>query len=315
VRAGVEAEPNVLHMYLYTSDRGSDQGLLRKIMKLECHNDPSVLVVDFDCLMHQAQLAIKDGLVLIDRHLDRAACEFKYFSSIAKIINCWRESARSVFVQWINAHGNVSALACARKVPPRAVSGRWGSMSSAESFLLAAGGDLIVPVLTAVLTKTIAKSVKPIHDDNSAAATNDPDELRVEEQQAYSAKMGRWRRDVLQTIACRFFWAIVASVHFCREPYDHFLRWLQVPLDQEARLEHGGHLAQLQAHKAQAITDEFVERFQPCEVFDNICDQAGDHRQMCLAMSLELLLNHFSQFHRRVSKPLRMQHGRINLSN
>jgi len=45
-----------------------------------------------DCLMHQSQLIMKSGLTLCDVILHAAGFEYKYFSSLAKIVNIWRES-------------------------------------------------------------------------------------------------------------------------------------------------------------------------------------------------------------------------------
>lgn len=57
----------------------------------------------------------------------------KYFTSIAKILNCWREHARAIFAIWKLKYGAISALRYAKNVPPKCCSGRWGSVTESEA--------------------------------------------------------------------------------------------------------------------------------------------------------------------------------------
>jgi len=61
-----------------------------------------------------------------------------HYSSIAKIINVWRSSGNAFKIRraYCLKTGNAKAL---KRLPPRPLKGRWGSIASAEDFILEAG--------------------------------------------------------------------------------------------------------------------------------------------------------------------------------
>lgn len=60
-------------------------------------------------------------------------------------MNTWRASghAKKIVDAWIQMHGSSTAP---RRLPPRALRGRWGSCELAEEFLLACGMDKLPKV-------------------------------------------------------------------------------------------------------------------------------------------------------------------------
>ena len=65
-----------------------------------------------------------------------------HYSNVAKIVNCWRASgaASKIRKEYLKQYGKEASKAVAR-LPPRALTGRWGSVTTAEEFILKAGMD------------------------------------------------------------------------------------------------------------------------------------------------------------------------------
>eukprot|EP00959_Pyramimonas_sp_CCMP1952_P035115 735260-Pyramimonas_sp.AAC.1 len=88
------------------------------------------------------QLTVKSGLKVIDRWLARQYRTWRHCPVCAKIVHCWRDYSSKVFKSWIDIHGAPDAMTHAKRPPPKAVSGRWGSFSAVEKRLLATEGRL-----------------------------------------------------------------------------------------------------------------------------------------------------------------------------
>ena len=145
-------EPNagVIEIFAYTSDRGSDQAKVRKVMNVEVLQSPSRLFVDSDCMMHASQLSFRSTLSALDTWLADSGRSWRFFSSLAKLSNLWRERARAVFkagrelfgIDWATDHVRVMVPAC--------ISGRWGSVAAVEDYFLKADLDRVRAILRAV---------------------------------------------------------------------------------------------------------------------------------------------------------------------
>lgn len=64
-----------------------------------------------------------------------------YWSILAKTINVWRTPgfAKSLHAAWLRLFGKDRAHIVAGRLPQRALTGRWGSGTASENFLLKAG--------------------------------------------------------------------------------------------------------------------------------------------------------------------------------
>ena len=58
--------------------------------------------------------------------------KWKYYSSVAKLMNCWRDRASSFFAAYVTLWGAEAAVRAAKKVPAKCIAGRWGSMMHSE---------------------------------------------------------------------------------------------------------------------------------------------------------------------------------------
>lgn len=138
-------------VWLYSSDAGPDQKSMRN-NNMRADLGPGEALVDCDCLMHQAQLATKSSLTLIDLYLAGSFKKgWKYFATVSKLSHLWRAEARRVFTTWVTCLGTVSAVKHARTLPPKPIPGRWGTITRSEQGLFGAGVQSLAVLEQAVL--------------------------------------------------------------------------------------------------------------------------------------------------------------------
>ncbi len=181
-----EATPkSMVRSFLYTSDGGSDQQKFKKIAAALLSKNPNVFFISFSCLMHSAQLIVKTGFLVIDawmkRHLgpddsgeaasDAAAP--KYFSTIAKISLTWRDRAKAIYKVWSRLFGDESAYLHCRKICPKCVAGRWGSIEAVEEFLL----ERQTAKTVQVLPEAFGLQIKTRLRSTSATSTSSPSDV------------------------------------------------------------------------------------------------------------------------------------------
>ena len=148
LRSAVAAPRQNLRLFLYGSDAGPDQRSLRCTLIPACLQlADSDVGFDDNCNMHQGHLAIKAQLETIDWYLVSWNCSWRYFSAIAKICHLWRDNGRAIFQLWVLKHGPVSAMKFARRLPPKPIAGRWGTLSLCEKRTLSAPASVLCDVL------------------------------------------------------------------------------------------------------------------------------------------------------------------------
>ena len=117
------------HAYIYTSDAGPDQigcrGIIKQIVHMHMSESSTSYFFDNDCLKHQLQLVVKGLLIHSDRWAAELGMPFKYFGTLAKWMNVWRDSgfANQVFHVAKRRYGNMLALKYAHSRPSRCLSG------------------------------------------------------------------------------------------------------------------------------------------------------------------------------------------------
>ena len=100
-----------------------------------------------------------------------------------------------------------------KKLPPKCLTNRWGSAHLSEQHVLKCERSH----LHAVCSKAFERaSKKRKHKD---------DELQPDTEEAmaqYSAKMGRWRREVVLALSNSIWWCLLEVSHKARAPWHHF---------------------------------------------------------------------------------------------
>ena len=170
-------------MYMDVTDKGSDQSCRKRCISeaVRTAGCPNVIYVPGICFLHMFNASVKNGLELVDEMLnalfskDVLAGFTKYFGSVSKVVvNCWREKAAEIMLSWdqVFKDSDLDTLKLGRRYPLSVVSGRWGSIESAEDFLLLRGKDRVVPVLLAALSKHMRA-------DTTAAESRSPPTYRA----------------------------------------------------------------------------------------------------------------------------------------
>ena len=203
-----------LTTFLQITDAGSDQSLCRKLISEELRHALLVLHISSNCLAHQNHLGFKASLNMSEACLKLLSCDLVYFSSLAKIANCWREVGKDIHQTWCALfgaqHGNQAAL----RPAPKCLRSRWGSTHESEEHMLKCDAAELRRVLVAVFGSATSKRKA------SSARADDPlQELDEEEIASYVAKMGRWRKDACQIVSEPTWWLVLRVSHRCRGPW------------------------------------------------------------------------------------------------
>ena len=163
--------------FVYTdcTDKGPDQSARKRRLSTMLASNNNILYIPSDCLMHAFHSAVKDGLQLLDAVIpalfDPQTLKgfTKYYSSLAKLVNVWREKASEIMSMWEQYHEHREdrtispeelhyLLELGRRYPHQVVAGRWGSVEQAEQYLQERGRDNVVPVLLRVLARSMKAS-------------------------------------------------------------------------------------------------------------------------------------------------------------
>ena len=289
------------HWYCFTSDCGADQVAAKKALHVTLKDAPTIIFVGMDCLEHQAHLIGLGALKLIDAALKCHGRKWKYFASLAKVSNVWRDTSPAIYREWTYQHGLESSQAHACKLIPKCCAGRWQNVETQEKLLNAAGKEKLTPVFLAVFSKHSQKR-KHCEDADGVeteAITATVDELAVEESHAYSEKLGRWRRDALGVLQDCLFWKIIYMMTLIRPPCSHLSYFLKSQSSSEVATA-GGHLACLATGKAESIAAEFNEILTSSS-WQSLCVGLGAEDACWLTnLAGQLTIFHAGAFDRRV---------------
>ena len=105
---------------------------------------------------------VKSALTLVDDML--TSCFSKetlggfnrYFASVSKICNVWREKAKEMCDSWEQLHEESTSLEeqkLGRRYPLAVIAGRWGSIEAAEDYLLLRGRTAVTRAMLSVLSR------------------------------------------------------------------------------------------------------------------------------------------------------------------
>ena len=121
------AKTNHLRFFLGCSDQGGDEAAASRVLQDKVRQLPDCVFIWNFCFLHQIHLCVVKQLKRIP-----------LFSPLAKIANSWRSpySASRVYKIWEKEYGSESAASYLKRLIPRPLRGRWGSLYDTESYLL-----------------------------------------------------------------------------------------------------------------------------------------------------------------------------------
>ncbi|CAE7487703.1 unnamed protein product [Symbiodinium natans] len=319
-------------VYLDTTDRGTDQLARRKRTAAAVESINQVVYIPSDCYLHVFHAAVRGGLELVDQLIaetfsrDTLKGFDRYYSSLAKIVNLWREKASDMMTAWQNEHSQADkdVRDLGRRYPLSVSTGRWGSVEGAEEFLLERGRKLVEPCMLQVLSRSMkadpsqggGKTDTGVADE--AAATAKPedgneamglDDLRENEAASYRIRLSKWCQGSMNAITSCIFWCLLYLCRTLRSPLRHFMLIVQ----KEAR---GGEcMFKLITSKLQQLINEFQNLFRKLPAIvsqalqlsgclDPVSGLADREIQHMRYVALRLLLMHWAAFRRRIVRPL-----------
>ena len=137
VNAGDSDAAMVDAAYILNTDAGPDQIRFRKLACMEAEACQFITMWPINCFKHQGHRMVVNGIQVVESYMQG---RFGYFSSLTKIVQCWRTDQRKFFLMWRKTFGDSSAINQSKFLPPRCLAGRWGSITACEDFLINIGG-------------------------------------------------------------------------------------------------------------------------------------------------------------------------------
>ena len=129
---------NTIHIFLFTTDSGSDQVGCQKMFITEVRDCNTVWCLRCPCFQHQYSLDAKESYHRADVCMkDIYGSKHTYFASLAKLFNVWRAFFANIYKIWVGVDKSTAAQ-CSSKAPPRCLASRWGSAGDCED--MAGGG-------------------------------------------------------------------------------------------------------------------------------------------------------------------------------
>ena len=273
-----------LRVFLYTSDRGSDQTKARKLIplwvKLKLPHEFSKLVVfvSTDCWDHASHLVEHDGLKFWDNGLKDLGITWKYYGSLTKGCHGWRANHRQMCADLVKGKDkdkDKDFIKCARSLVPICDAGRWGATNAVLSKIMALGGITVV-----------YRSLKIVLDKHASQADraskvpkkvdHGTDEIALDSNDQFIRTRNRWAKETLLSWSSPLF-AFIASIDLRHNgPVEHLRHYLRKPLTDLNTSQRGQHLARLVSGKLSKIASEY-----------NGFYADGDHVNLLLQQSFE----------------------------
>ena len=312
-------------------------------MQVEASKRPDVFLLDVDCWKHAAHLIVKSGLNSCDEFLKDQGRPWRYFATMAKTANLWRANVKAVFTAFTKdaEYGAQGAMAHAKRVPGRVIAGRWGSIEEFEQLLVNIGNGLSRVFTTAFRKKNAVggeggggdqdnpgghgdggagssrkrrrrgsqqqqeRQERQGGDGDAGATAADPDEVRLQEIQAYRERLGRWAREVSEALNDELFWQVLMIENKVRSPIAHHFRYHNKLLQPSEVLQGGTVATRLICYKIEEIAAEFDTL-----LTDASWEDAFDDLPLPMACALKefankQILHYASAYHRRIVAPTR----------
>ena len=108
----------------------------------------------------------------------------------------------------------------------------------------------------------------------SSSALHLVNELSMQETQAYSEKVGKYRRSTLSCVGDDLWWFVMEVMNHAKQPTVHLSAFLKKQHSQEHVRKHGNTLTQLVHHMAEQLMQEFEQVLDNQELATALCRAA-----------------------------------------
>ena len=152
-----------------------------------------------------------------DEHVTGKPRGCGHFGTLAKCVNVWRAPTNSsrILDKWRQLYPDDPSMP--KRLPPRALKGRWGSIEACEKHFINAGPVKCAAVFVEVFgmqSKAEPASWALVH-------------IGDDEDKEYEVKAGRWIRGAVDGLNDKHFWTKTFLSSITRQPLVHFRHWLE----------------------------------------------------------------------------------------
>ena len=286
---------------MMASDGGPDQTRQKKHWQHAAHGAMSLFVFDLRCWFHLYSRQSEGHLRKVEEgvvNFPGDALSWKYYASLCKICQCSRDLASEMYTRWGILFGVEAQQKKARTFVPRPVASRWQSVFTCEEHLCNVNKDN-------QFSRTLQECLvnKKMNEKVNVKQVNKVqgfDELAAEEIHAYAEKMGRWRRDTLNTIRDPIFWIIMEVSSKVRSPAEHLACWLKgSAICKDSPWLTGLHHCQFMFFKGDQLAAEYVELLRLDWLADRFLGLPDAVVQWLTDFAIDLILWNYSDFKRR----------------
>ncbi len=138
----ISAQNLRLEVWIFGTDAVGDQRGSDKLINEDFKNKKFRIKFRSWCLHHQLHLIVQTQMKT------ESLFKHRYFSALAMFVNVWRSSQnqRKIRTAWAKLYTSERAQQATRRLPPRALRGRWCSATECEAFILKCGRDELIAV-------------------------------------------------------------------------------------------------------------------------------------------------------------------------
>ena len=283
--------------WVHTTDRGPDEISVRKMISSQVKALENVIYIPNDCVEHCLHLIVKAVLTMADKCLEHAKKPYKYFPSLTKICQIWRDRAQQVFQQWAAKYGRKSAQACCANLCPKCIAGRWGSVATTEKRL----EDVEIERLHCVLKDVLGVSAM----QDKQKKNKSPDDVQMDDIKAYREKMSKWSGDALTATGDKFFRCMVTTTHEATKPTIHASNLIKKLVPQHEVDTRGSQMAIFISEYAAKIASEYDELLVSTVWHLATVDLPQKEAETLRSYALKLILLNASAFDRRLHKKVK----------
>ena len=219
-RANLPAARRITN-FCQVTDAGSEQVATRLQIAQQCK--PYLLLLHWhsNCLQPQRHLSYKTNLAVSEFALsDLLDCQVEYYSSLAKLVNVWREEGKKIYEAWQDRYV-IEAMNVAVRAPARCLIGRWGSTHAAEKKVVACNPHHLRDVFSVVLAPKAKSTPRPKAEPRATDDMSKLTEMRDETTTQYRERWGRWGKEALEAINAPEWFVVLKISHRSRQPLAH----------------------------------------------------------------------------------------------
>ena len=237
----------------------------KQLVTWETKDNYAVLILDGDCHCHISHLITKDHLRLSDGFMENHfKIPYRLFSSLAKLVHVWRDNVALMRKCLEVDHGVEAAVQYGMRLPPRCLAGRWGSIWETVVFLHAEGQG------RHIFSRSFISMIKPglNQEKERRKDAGGMDKLTLEELQSYRERLGRWKGDAMEVVACDVLWSILAVNDKVSVSLTHYLHMASTSeRDNDVLQTDGSLLSRLNGGEACKLIDQCADRLRTSDAW------------------------------------------------